>query len=109
MLDVPRAQAPDSPSPPSYAQCLVMLEGAVGECLDHPGDEYSRRRALGMARAVLDGCKVCGYREDSGILCTVASLLQRPPDAGASAVADLRERFRGLFRFLKAQARARSA
>jgi hypothetical protein len=86
-----------------------MLDGAVGEWLDHPEDEYSRRRALGVARAVLDGCKVCGYREDSGILSTVATLLDRPLDAGTSAVADLRERFRGLFRFLKAQVRARSA
>jgi hypothetical protein len=86
-----------------------MLDHAVGEWLDHPGDEYSRMRALGMAQAVLEGCKVCGYREDSGILVTVASLLDRPPDAAASAVADLRERFRGLLRFLKAQARARSA
>ncbi len=109
MQDVPRTEAPSSLSPPSYAQCLVMLDGAVGEWLDHADDEYSRVRALGMTRAILDGCKVCGYREDSGILVTVASLLERRPDAGASAVADLRERFRGLFRFLKAQARARSA
>jgi hypothetical protein len=111
MLDVPRAAASDPaiPFPTAYPRCLAMLEGAVQECLDHPEDDYCRTRAHGVALAMLEGCKVCGYREDSGILETVADLLRRPLDPAASTVPDLRERFRGLFGFLKSQSRVRSA
>ena len=109
MQDVPRTEASSSPPPPADAQRLAMHDRAVEERLEAPGDACSRTRPLGVGQAVLEGCKGCGSREDSGILVGVASLPERPPHGGASAAADLRERFGGLFRSPKAHDRARSA
>lgn len=93
----------------TYPRCLEMLQQAVLEWLDHPADDYCRTRAHDLARSLLQGCKVCGYREDSGILEPVAVLLVRPFRETTLSLADLRERFGGLFKFLKSPASVRSA
>lgn len=111
MLDVPRAAAvtPSTLIPSAPPRCLAMIEDAVRDSLDHPDDDECRRRAHEAALAMLEGCKVCGYREDTGLLESVADLLGRPLEAAASTVPDLRERFKGLFGVLKSRSRVRSS
>jgi hypothetical protein len=111
MQDVPRSAGPDlsMPFPVTAPRCLALLEAAVQDWLANPRDEFCRDRAHDIARAMLEGCKVCGYREDSGVLDSVVHLLGRPVDRAASTVSDLRERFSRFFGILKAQARVRSA
>jgi len=109
MLDVPRTADGDFPFQRVFPRCLVMLDHAVQESLDHPSDHYCRTRAVDIAQALVEGCRVCGYHEDTGILESITVLLAAPFDGSDSTISDLRERFRGLLGVLKSQALVRSA
>ncbi|HVR87628.1 MAG TPA: hypothetical protein VMU54_25095 [Planctomycetota bacterium] len=98
---------PDSTS--IYPRCAAMLERAIRETVDHDWDDYSRQRALDIAQAMLDGCKVCGFRESTGILRSVEALLLLPVDEALSVLPALREKLEDLLGLLRQHVRAESA
>jgi hypothetical protein len=75
----------------------------------HHWDDYSRKRALDIAQALLDGCRVCGFREGTGILRSVVALLMIADHEALSLLPALREKFEDLLGLLKQQARVESA
>ncbi|HEV3026340.1 MAG TPA: hypothetical protein VG457_02150 [Planctomycetota bacterium] len=93
----------------AYPRCALMLEHAIRETVDHEWDDYSRKRALDIAQAMLDGCKVCGFRESTGILRSVTALLVLPVDEALSVLPALRERLEDLLGLLRQHIRAECA
>src|SRR5262249_39626442 len=59
----------------NFPRCLQVLETAVRDVLIHFWEDSYRREALGQARALAGGCKVCGFRESSGLVRSLESLL----------------------------------
>jgi hypothetical protein len=104
-----RETEPSTAFTTAYPRCALMLEGAIRETVDHEWDDYSRRRALGIAQAMLDGCKVCGFRESTGILRSVTALLMLPVDEALGVLPALREKFQDLLGMLRQLVRAESA
>ncbi len=59
----------------NFPRCLQVLETAVRDVLIHFWDESYRRQALSAAQSLAGGCKVCGFRESSGLVRSLESLL----------------------------------
>jgi len=110
MAPAPRAfpsstsAASESSSP--YARCVLILERAIRDTVDHRWDECSRQRALDVSRAILNGCKVCGFRDCSGILRSLVSLLSLPFEDAMVIRPALREQLDDLMALLEEQRRA---
>jgi hypothetical protein len=93
----------------TYPRCALILEHAIRETLDHQWDDYSRKRALDIAKAMLDGCKVCGFRESSGILRSATVLLMLPVDEALGTLPALRDKLEDLLGRLRQHVGALSA
>lgn len=92
-----------------YPRCVLILESAIRETVTHTWDDYSRKRALSIAEAMLDGCRVCGFREGTGILRSVTALLAIPDVEALPILKALEEKFEDLLGMLRQYARAESA
>jgi hypothetical protein len=86
-------------------RCILVLESSIREVLSNFWDESLRIKAHGFARSMSDGCKVCGFRESSGILRSIESLLALSYDDACAIRLSLAERLLDLLRLLKTQAR----
>jgi hypothetical protein len=86
-------------------RCILVLEVAVREVLSNFWDEPFRVKAHRFARSMSEGCKVCGFRESSGILRSIESLLALPYEDACEIRMSLAERLLDLVRLLKDQAR----
>lgn len=59
----------------NFPRCLQVLETAVHDVLRHLWNEADRKRAHGLVQSLSEGCKVCGFRESSGLIRSLDSLL----------------------------------
>src|SRR5262245_48038331 len=87
-----------------FPRCLQVLEAAVADLLGHAWEDPYRTKALELVKSLISGCKVCGFRESSGLLRSLDSLLcLSADDVGAirQAVAD---RMREILALLRQQA-----
>lgn len=84
-------------------RCIQALESAVREVLIHFWDESFRIRAHDLARAMSEGCKVCGFKESSGLLRSVESLLALSYEETRGIQRSLAERLFELISLLKEQ------
>jgi len=104
---------PTSNPPPdfftAYPRCVLMLESCIQETLSLEWEDYSRKRALDMAQALLDGCKVCGYREGTGILRSVIALLLLQPAEALGVLPALGDKLEDLLSLLRQHVHSESA
>jgi hypothetical protein len=59
----------------NFPRCLQVLETAVRDVVIHFWEDPYRRRAHDLAQALAGGCRVCGFRESSGLVRSLESLL----------------------------------
>ncbi len=86
-------------------RCLLVLESAVRKVLSNFWEDRARRGALDLAAKLLSGCPDCGFRESSGLLRSLHSLLSMPVESTAGIQLSLAERLLDLVGLLKDQAR----
>ncbi len=103
---------PPSESPFSFAdavggvpRCLLVLESALRKVLSDFWEERARRRALDLVGSLLGGCRECGFRESSGLLRSMNSLLSLPLESTAGIQLSLAERLLDLVGLMKDKAR----
>jgi hypothetical protein len=82
--------------------CIRALESAVREALIHLWAEPFRRQAYALARSVSGGCEVCGFKESSGLLRSLESLLSLEDTSGIQR--SVGERILEILALLKDQA-----
>src|SRR5437016_2298791 len=111
MAQSPGIRKSDAPADffSTYPRCVLMLERSIQETLTLEWEDYSRRRALDMAQALLDGCRVCGYREGTGILRSVIGLLHLQAAEALSVLPALGEKFEDLLGLLRQHVHSESA
>lgn len=90
-------------------RCVRLLETAVREVQAQFWLEAPRRRALEITEALSDGCKVCGFKETSGILRSLQGLLSLSYGDAAAIRTPLQEKLAELLAMLRDHARAASA
>jgi len=59
----------------NFPRCLHVLETAVRDVLIHFWEDSYRKRALDLTQSLAGGCKVCGFKESSGLIRSLESLL----------------------------------
>jgi hypothetical protein len=89
----------------NFPRCIQALEVSVHDLAANFWHEPLRKRAHELARAMSDGCKVCGFRESSGVLRSMESLLALPIEDTGGIQRSLTERLFELIGLLKDQAR----
>lgn len=113
MAELPRDPAESDRSLSEFLsnlpRCVRLLENALRELQDDFWEEGARKRASDIAEALLDGCKVCGFRETTGILRSIHSLLGLKYGDACAIRMPLLEKLSELVGLLKEQARAASA
>ena len=83
--------------------CIHLLESAVRDALIRFWQEPYRRRAYALARSVSGGCKVCGFKESSGLLRSLESLLSLSAEDTSGIQRSVAERILELLALLKEQ------
>lgn len=86
-------------------RCLLVLESAIRKVLSDFWEERARRRALDLVASLLSGCAECGFRESSGLLRSMTSLLSLSHESTAGIQLSLAERLLDLVGLLKDRAR----
>ena len=86
-------------------RCLLVLDSAVRKVLTDFWEDAARTRALNLASSLLTGCRECGFRESSGLLRSMISLLSMPTDSTAGIQMSLAERLLDLVGLLKERSR----
>ena len=89
----------------NFPRCIQALEAAIRDLLSNFWYEPLRKRAHELARAMSEGCKVCGFKESSGVLRSMESLLALPAEDTGGIQLSLTERLFELIGMLKDQAR----
>jgi hypothetical protein len=84
--------------------CIHLLESAVREALIRFWQEPYRRQAYALARSVSGGCTVCGFKESSGVLRSLESLLSLTAEDTSGIQRSVAERILELLALLKEQA-----
>src|SRR5262249_14191826 len=83
--------------------CLRALESAVRDALIHLWEEPFRRQAHALASSVAGGCKVCGFKESSGLLRSLESLLSLSMEDTQGIQRSIAERILEILALLKDQ------
>jgi len=84
-------------------RCVLVLESAVRRVLTDFWDDSSRRKALDLVRTITPGCRSCGFRESSGILRSMTTLLSLSQAATVGIQLSIAERLLELIDLLKGQ------
>lgn len=85
-------------------RCILLLEAAIRDVIAPFWDERSRKTAQRLARAMSGGCKACGFKESSGILRSMESLLALPIEDALPIRSSLGDRLTELVTMLREQA-----
>src|SRR5262245_11072290 len=88
----------------TFPRCLQVLETAVRDVLIHFWEDSYRRRALSAAQSLAAGCKVCGFRESSGLVRSLESLLTLTVDDVQGIQRSVGERMLDVLALLREQA-----
>jgi hypothetical protein len=91
----------------NFPRCLRVLETAVRDVLAHLWDETYRTRAHGLAQSLSGGCKVCGFRESSGLVRSLESLLALRVDEIRGIQRSVADRMFDILSLLREQALTR--
>jgi hypothetical protein len=83
--------------------CLHLLESAVRDALIHLWEEPYRKRAHALARSITGGCSVCGFKESSGLLRSLESLLSLTVEDTSGIQRSVAERILEILALLKDQ------
>ncbi|MCI0655522.1 MAG: hypothetical protein L0170_00425 [Acidobacteria bacterium] len=89
----------------NFPRCVQALDAAVRETLARLWDEPFRKRAHALAQSMSDGCKVCGFKESSGLLRSLESLLALTAEDTRGIQRSAGERMLDILSLLKEQAR----
>lgn len=89
-------------------RCILVLETAVRDVLTPFWDERRRRIAHRVAQTMSGGCKVCGFKESSGILRSMESLLSLSAEDARAIQSSLGERLSELIGMLREHAQKMS-
>lgn len=89
----------------NFPRCVQALEAAVRDTLSQFWDEPTRKRAHALAHSMSDGCKVCGFKESSGLLRSLESLLALSVEDTHGIQRSVGERMLDILTLLKEQAR----
>src|SRR5262245_1011293 len=88
----------------NFPRCIQALEIAIRETLANLWDESCRRKAHSLAQSMSDGCKVCGFKESSGLLRSLESLLALNVEETRGIQGSLGDRILDILALLKDQA-----
>jgi hypothetical protein len=86
-------------------RCLLVLDSAVRKVLTDFWEDGARTRARNLACSLLTGCRDCGFRESSGLLRSMVSLLSISADSTAGIQMSLAEKLLDLLGLLKERSR----
>jgi hypothetical protein len=89
----------------AHSCCLLPLEQAVRETLDYLWDDSFRKGARRLLQSLQGGCRVCGFRENLGILRSMDVILTLSFDEASALQPAVSEKLDELFGLLKDYAR----